>query len=68
MGMYKEAKSKKVPLLQVLQKKKDELTTDLQRNKLITSEEAQEFTEKLLFAWITYAKKRLPRFKNEDQF
>lgn len=68
MGMYKQAKTQKIPLIQVMQDKKGELFRDLQKRERISREEAQDFTDNLLMAWIEYAKKRLPGFKGEPEF
>lgn len=62
MGMYKQAKTARQPLFQVMQGKRGELV----RNfiiKRMDRDEAQELADSLLQAWTDYAKKRIPGFK-----
>lgn len=66
MGMYKQAKTQKIPLLQVMLDKKGELFRDLQRKGQISREEAEDFTENLLAAWVDYAEKRIQGFKTRS--
>lgn len=59
MGMYKQAKTQKVPLLTVLQRQSEELAEKLP-NASISVEDARQVADSMLMAWTDYARKRLP--------
>jgi hypothetical protein len=60
MGMYKQAKTQKVPLLSIFQKMSQDLAQKLPMSGKITQEEADGLAESVLMAWTDYAEKRLP--------
>lgn len=63
MGMYKQAKTQKIPLQTVMQQQSDELAQGVPNAK-ISQKQARQFADGILAVWTDYAAKRLPGVKN----